>query len=88
LSGRSSCICRDRCGSQKLWFTCRSAVQASISDEQFTAFIEAVKTDTRPQEKLKATDADPLAIAKEAEFEISFQPHQISGLRDQELIRS
>ena len=42
-----------------------------MSEEQLKAFIAKVQTDTSLQEKLKAEDADPVAIAKEAGFIIS-----------------
>ena len=42
-----------------------------MSEEQLKAFIAKVQTDTSLQEKLKAEDADPVAIAKAAGFAIT-----------------
>ena len=41
-----------------------------MSEEQLKSFLEAVKTDTSLQEKLKAEDSDPVAIANAAGFTI------------------
>ena len=42
-----------------------------MSEEQLKAFLEKVQVDTSLQEKLKAEDADVMAIAKAAGFSLS-----------------
>ncbi|WP_114992757.1 Nif11-like leader peptide family natural product precursor [Synechococcus sp. UW179A] len=42
-----------------------------MSEEQLKAFLEKVKADTSLQEKLKAEEADVVAIAKAAGFSIT-----------------
>ena len=42
-----------------------------MSEEQLKAFLEKVQGDTSLQEKLKAEDADVMAIAKAAGFSLS-----------------
>ena len=42
-----------------------------MSEEQLKAFLEKVQCDTSLQEKLKAEDADVMAIAKAAGFSLS-----------------
>ena len=39
-----------------------------MPEEQLKAFVDKVKGDTSLQEKLNAEGADPVAIAKQAEF--------------------
>ena len=60
-----------------------------ISEEQLKAFLEKVQSDTELQEKLKAaTNADePIIIAKEAGFMISFDDLKSaqSEISDEEL---
>lgn len=61
-----------------------------MSEEQLKAFLEAVKADTGLQERLKEEGADPVAIAKEAGFDISKaewhgQVRQTLPLSDEEL---
>ena len=60
-----------------------------MSEEQFKAFLEAVKADAELQEKLKAAaDADAVVtIAKAAGFEVSIEELQMAqqGLSEGEL---
>ena len=58
-----------------------------MSKEQLKAFLEKVKGDTRPQEKLKAEGTDLIAIAKATGFVITtedLQTHR-QNLSDAEL---
>jgi len=52
-----------------------------MSEDQLKAFLEAVAADANLQQQLRATDADPVAIAKAAGFAIEQQEllrHQAS----------
>jgi predicted ribosomally synthesized peptide with nif11-like leader len=64
-----------------------------MSEEQFSAFLESVKSDIEMQDKLKeTTDLDTaVAIALDAGFDVTkadwleFQAKQVSELSDEEL---
>ena len=63
-----------------------------MSEDQLKAFMEAVKVDAELQERLNAAgDADAVALAKEAGFDVSkadwlkYQAKQTLELSDEEL---